>query len=200
MFNTRLTAALTLLAATALPTTATAAEVYLMGELPVLRTPVAYYHDSNSKENVPLRGTLGMRTSFEFDTGDKRKVFTGFTLRAGITRIGAPILQARYDSGYRRMFTGGEHAQPFFELGFGFEALEVPGLSEFWADVGAGPILGYGWRLGEDRRGVVGVRLSSALIGGGYTVDSDDFENDTYYSFSYLPTNATLALNAGWVF
>lgn len=197
---------LALLAAIFVPRPSVAGpEVYLLGELPVLRSPMSHY--TEGRDNLALPVTAGLRASLEWPTGDKRRAFGGVTLRAGATGSSTAahpdmLLQARVDAGYRRMFVGGARARPFLELGLGIEAVRVGTRGESpLADLGAGPCFGLGWRLGGDtRRGVLGARLTSALIPRGYHTDSDDFENDTYYGYTYMPSNVTLALVAGRVF
>jgi hypothetical protein len=172
-------------------------EVYLLGETSVLRTPMAYY--GYGRDNVvPINA--GLRASFEWPTGDKRRVFNGLTVRAGRAAIGNAMLQARMDSGYRRFFQGGERARPFLELGMGFEGVWLRDGDSF--DVGAGPSLGFGWRLGPDeQRTVLGARATSALIPGGYGMDSDDYDNEANsYGYDYMPSNVSLALYLGRVF
>ncbi len=176
---------------------AEAPEVYLLGEIPAARTPMAFYR--YGRENVlPLNA--GLRTSLEWPTGDKRRVFNGLTLRAGRAAVGRPMIQARMDSGYRRFFRGSERARPFLELGVGFEGVWLQDGGGL--DVGAGPCLGFGWRIGADeQRTVLGARVTSALIPGAYGLDSDDFENeDGSYGYEYMPSNVSLALYLGRVF
>lgn len=172
-------------------------EVYLLGEIPTLRTPMARY--DYGRDNV-LPITAGLRTSFEWPTGDKRRVFNGFTIRAGRAAMGSALVQARMDSGYRRFFQGGERARPFLELGMGFEGVWLR--DGDGVGVGAGPSLGLGWRIGTDeQRTVLGARVTSALIPGGYAMDSDDYDNeDNSYGYEYMPSNVSLALYLGRVF
>jgi hypothetical protein len=172
-------------------------EVYLLGEVPALRTPMARY--DYGRENVlPL--SAGLRTSFEWPTGDKRRVFNGLTLRGGRAAMGLPMVQARMDSGYRRFLQGGERARPFLELSMGFEGVWLQGGEG--VSVGAGPALGLGFRVGADeQRTVLGARVTSALIPGGYGLDSDDFEDEAgSYGYEYMPSNVSLALYLGRVF
>ncbi|MBC8425745.1 hypothetical protein H8E07_16645 [bacterium] len=199
MIRTYSCAALALLTITA-PATAHATDVFVLGELPVLRTPMARYSDSNSKENVPVPVTVGGRVSFTFEGKRKSNIFTGLTLRGGVTGTGDRLLQFRYDSGFRRMLQPRERTQPFLELGFGFEAVQVRHHTDGLADMGAGPTLGVGWLVGDQRSTVVGARITAAFMSGGYSYDSDDFENDTWYSVTYSPSNVTLAVTTGRVF
>ena len=198
MTHARRVASLALLM-TAVPATGLAADVFVLGELPVIHTPMSRYYDSNSKRNIALPLTGGVRVSCSFDTGVKRKVFTGLTARGGVTGTASRLIQIRYDSGYRRLLRERERSQPFLELGWGFEAVQVRYWTDGLFDIGTGPTLGFGWLLGEQHGTVIGTRVTSNLAPGNYSMSSDDFENDTWYSVLYSPSNVSLALVVGKV-
>jgi len=142
----------------------------------------------------------GGRLVLAWPLSEEKAFYGDMALRAGNTD-GGLLLHGRSEGGYRRLYQARQRTRPFLELGFGVEAVRLGSLAhDRDVDIGPGPSVGLGWLLGEEERGVFGARITGALVPGGYETDSDDFDNDVFYGFRYLPTNLTLALNGGVAF
>ncbi len=192
---------LSTLLALSLPVSADAAQLYLIGELPAVHTPMAILDGSDVPDTFAPPLTAGLRADVELTRGETRRLATGLTLRGGPSDGAGVLLQARWDLGYRRFFEDREHTRPFLEGGLGLEAVRIDNMTRpGFAHLGGGPAFGAGWLLGPERRAVVGTRLTTAVVPGMYSGDSDNFETGYWRSMFYLPTNATLALCAGRVF
>ena len=191
-------AALGVMAAIGLQTTramgANNADVYLMVELPSLHTPIARW-DAAQDNVTPL--DIGLRTSFGFPTERSWQAYFGHTIRGGRTAMDTRAARLRLDAGWRRVFEPREQGRPFVELGTGFETLwfAAPGAGEIYS--GAGPTAGVGLLFDEDHhRGLIGLRMTTALMGGGYQAE-DPTEGRAY---RFQPSNVGLALYVGQVF
>ncbi len=192
-------AALALLTIAA-PHTTHAADLAVLGELPVVRTPMARTIGGDGSEDIPLPVTLGAQLNWSFEHKDRRRVFTAFTARGGLTGTADALLQLRFDNGFRFLLKDRERSQAFVDLGLGFEAVRVWNRTEGVLDVGTGPTLGIGWMLGEQRGTVLGARISAAGMSGGSFEPYDDGDETTLSAVQYTPSNATVALYAGRAF
>ena len=169
------------------------ADVYLLVELPALHTPIARY-DHRRDNRVPLN--LGLRTSLSFPGERTWHSYFGHTIRGGRTAMDTPMAQFRLDFGWRTVFEPGKQGRPFVELGTGFETIWFadPSATDH-IHGGVGPGLGAGLLFDEDGyRGVIGLRLTSAWMSGGYRAEDDQG------GYSFQPSNLGLALYVGQVF